>query len=81
VQGSIIESQTTPSGKISGGYHMQKTNVENFDGYVVHSYYVECPYTEGKNESRRKNVFLRYFAFAALAPLAILADSVVAIFQ
>ena len=60
---------------------MQKTNVENFDGYVVHSYYVECPYTEVKNESRRKNVFLRYFAFAALAPLAILADSVVAIFQ
>ncbi len=60
---------------------MQETKVENFDGYLVHTYNVECPYKEAINESRRKNSVLRHLAFAALAPIAFFADMVIGIFH
>ncbi len=60
---------------------MKETNIENFDGYVVYSYYVECPYPKANNKSRRKKSVLRNLAFFALAPFAILADAVIAVFK
>jgi hypothetical protein len=63
---------------------MKEYNVENICGYTVHSYYVESPYKikeSKKTSGKRKNTILRYFAFAAIAPFALFADAVIAIFK
>lgn len=64
---------------------MKEYNVENICGYTVHSYYVEAPRRTNDNKKslsgKRKNIVLRYFAFIALAPFALAADAVIAIFK
>ena len=63
---------------------MKEYNVENICGYTVHSYYVEGPRTSGGRKSfakKQKNTVLRHFAFIALAPFALAADAVIALFK
>ena len=57
-------------------------NTENVCGYTVHSFYIDGPDYRKKNERTKKNgACLRIFVFAALAPFAILADTLVSIFN
>ena len=61
---------------------MNNYNVENIEGYTVYSYNVECPYkNKSVKKNKKKHVVLRYCAFLLLAPLALFADAVIAIFQ
>lgn len=62
-------------------------NAETIHGYTVHSFYIDGP-ERGKRSACKealtriqKSTVLRYFAFAALAPLAMLADAVVSMFS
>ena len=57
-------------------------NTETICGYTVYSYYIDGP------ESRKRSVWakksrncLRLFAFAALAPFALLADAMITLFN
>ncbi len=60
---------------------MEKYYSENICGYTVHSYYIDCPNYEKKPTLARKHLGLRRFAFFALAPLALAADAVAALFR
>ena len=56
-------------------------NIENIYGYTVYSYEVEAPRAPEKKRAKRKNMVFRCLAFAILAPFALMADGVVAIFS
>ena len=63
---------------------MKEYNTEEIGGYTVHSFYVECPYEKKdfrKSARKQRHTVLRYFAFIALAPFALFADAMVAIFR
>ena len=57
-------------------------NVETVCGYTVYSYYIDGPDRPNKTLFTEKNrTRLRLFAFAALAPFALLADAIAAVFH
>jgi hypothetical protein len=56
-------------------------NVENICGYTVYSYEVEAPHAPRKTHAKRKNMVFRCLAFAFLAPFALMADAMVAMFN
>ena len=57
-------------------------NIEDVCGYTVHSFYIEGPDRRKKSLIAKKGrTCLRIFVFAALAPFALIADTLVAIFN
>ncbi len=59
-------------------------NTENIYGYTVYSYHIDCPeYNENKKRSASALRFrgLRRFAFFILAPIALAADVLTAVFR
>jgi hypothetical protein len=57
-------------------------NSETVCGYTVYSYYIDGPDRRKKSTFAKKTrSCLRIFAFAALAPFALLADAVITIFN